>query len=525
MAFWHTGLPLVPGGRSSSQVRAVTVWCSRTLRTLRMYALRARAAAVPTRGWCGRWAAWCWWSCCSARCCAAPSCRSARRAPAPRPCPAHALRSHSQRAGRAVREVHAMTLPAHRACCCGVALADCWTRSWRVKCGSGQGVAHSGQPCSTRASSPGSRGVRARACAQTRAVALLSQAAGLCDDDTRLQRVVPYLLVRDPPRNKHMAAARWPAARGRAGRGLAAPASRCKAEQLDVAFNRRPAHQWHFADWTARRGSERSHITNGQHVVMHSSCIGTVCSVYRHAPQPGMALACWCLPLARGTLLASHVGGASPRARRPAVADAGGRGGAGGALRGAALPRARAGHRGRAAAQRLQPLHRVRAARPGPPLAPCCQTTPCWPLQVQGAADSSVSGPTGEHLAAGCKHIMCTTCTMVKSSVAGGSRSAFGARRLGHRRGARAGTSCRRCRCCRRTARRRCAWSTRARSRRSRPPRTASCCACSTPRRRRRRRPRPRRPRRWPARWCACAGARVPAPSHRCLTWRAEGIG
>ena len=30
---------------------------------------------------------------------------------------------------------------------------------------------------------------------QTRAVALLSQAAALCDDDTRLQRVVPYLLV------------------------------------------------------------------------------------------------------------------------------------------------------------------------------------------------------------------------------------------------------------------------------------------------------------------------------------------
>lgn len=31
---------------------------------------------------------------------------------------------------------------------------------------------------------------------QTRAVALLSKAAALCDDDTRLQRVVPYLLVR-----------------------------------------------------------------------------------------------------------------------------------------------------------------------------------------------------------------------------------------------------------------------------------------------------------------------------------------
>ena len=32
--------------------------------------------------------------------------------------------------------------------------------------------------------------------AQTRAVALLSRAAEWCDDDTRLQRVVPYLLVR-----------------------------------------------------------------------------------------------------------------------------------------------------------------------------------------------------------------------------------------------------------------------------------------------------------------------------------------
>ena len=31
---------------------------------------------------------------------------------------------------------------------------------------------------------------------QTRAVALLSRAAAMCDDDTRLQRVVPYLLVR-----------------------------------------------------------------------------------------------------------------------------------------------------------------------------------------------------------------------------------------------------------------------------------------------------------------------------------------
>ena len=30
---------------------------------------------------------------------------------------------------------------------------------------------------------------------QTRAVALLSRAAEMCDDDTRLQRIVPYLLV------------------------------------------------------------------------------------------------------------------------------------------------------------------------------------------------------------------------------------------------------------------------------------------------------------------------------------------
>lgn len=30
---------------------------------------------------------------------------------------------------------------------------------------------------------------------QTRAVALLSKAATMCDDDTRLQRIVPYLLV------------------------------------------------------------------------------------------------------------------------------------------------------------------------------------------------------------------------------------------------------------------------------------------------------------------------------------------
>lgn len=34
---------------------------------------------------------------------------------------------------------------------------------------------------------------------QTRAVALLSRAAAMCDDDTRLQRVVPYLLVRSLP--------------------------------------------------------------------------------------------------------------------------------------------------------------------------------------------------------------------------------------------------------------------------------------------------------------------------------------
>lgn len=30
---------------------------------------------------------------------------------------------------------------------------------------------------------------------QTRAVALLSRVAGMCEDDTRLQRVVPYILV------------------------------------------------------------------------------------------------------------------------------------------------------------------------------------------------------------------------------------------------------------------------------------------------------------------------------------------
>ena len=35
--------------------------------------------------------------------------------------------------------------------------------------------------------------------AQTRAVALLCKAAEMCDDDTRLQRVVPYLLVRGLP--------------------------------------------------------------------------------------------------------------------------------------------------------------------------------------------------------------------------------------------------------------------------------------------------------------------------------------
>ena len=33
---------------------------------------------------------------------------------------------------------------------------------------------------------------------QTRAVALLSRVAVLCDDDTRLQRVVPYILVCHP---------------------------------------------------------------------------------------------------------------------------------------------------------------------------------------------------------------------------------------------------------------------------------------------------------------------------------------
>ena len=33
---------------------------------------------------------------------------------------------------------------------------------------------------------------------QTRAVALLCKAAEMCDDDTRLQRVVPYLLVSGP---------------------------------------------------------------------------------------------------------------------------------------------------------------------------------------------------------------------------------------------------------------------------------------------------------------------------------------
>ena len=37
-----------------------------------------------------------------------------------------------------------------------------------------------------------------RCAAQTRAVALLSRAAEMCDDDTRLQRVVPYLLVGGP---------------------------------------------------------------------------------------------------------------------------------------------------------------------------------------------------------------------------------------------------------------------------------------------------------------------------------------
>ena len=33
---------------------------------------------------------------------------------------------------------------------------------------------------------------------QTRAVALLSRVAVMCDDDTRLQRVVPYILVNGP---------------------------------------------------------------------------------------------------------------------------------------------------------------------------------------------------------------------------------------------------------------------------------------------------------------------------------------
>ena len=31
---------------------------------------------------------------------------------------------------------------------------------------------------------------------QTQAVAMLSEAAELCDDDTRLQRIIPYMLVR-----------------------------------------------------------------------------------------------------------------------------------------------------------------------------------------------------------------------------------------------------------------------------------------------------------------------------------------
>ena len=31
---------------------------------------------------------------------------------------------------------------------------------------------------------------------QTQAVAMLSKAAELCDDDTRLQRIIPYMLVR-----------------------------------------------------------------------------------------------------------------------------------------------------------------------------------------------------------------------------------------------------------------------------------------------------------------------------------------
>ena len=34
---------------------------------------------------------------------------------------------------------------------------------------------------------------------QTRAVALLSRVSVMCDDDTRLQRVVPYILVSSPP--------------------------------------------------------------------------------------------------------------------------------------------------------------------------------------------------------------------------------------------------------------------------------------------------------------------------------------
>lgn len=38
------------------------------------------------------------------------------------------------------------------------------------------------------------RGAKLQEC-KTRAVALLAQAAALCDDDVRLQRVVPYLLV------------------------------------------------------------------------------------------------------------------------------------------------------------------------------------------------------------------------------------------------------------------------------------------------------------------------------------------
>ena len=34
---------------------------------------------------------------------------------------------------------------------------------------------------------------------QARAIALLSEAARYCDDDTRLQRIVPYLVVRCKP--------------------------------------------------------------------------------------------------------------------------------------------------------------------------------------------------------------------------------------------------------------------------------------------------------------------------------------